>query len=557
MSLLPNELARWANGRLEIRPQPLHLRWTLGDFVTADGHLFRIAFTCSVKGLPDATERRMLHEVLLRDAQSVTGETVVAHLTPSLRGAAQRIVDARPVASLLEDEGKRSITEALRAAGDAVAFACGIELVPPFHVEAESPTLQQHRLRAMQRAAAEQQASGQMEHLQRAGEMLKQFQVMRQTAPRLSAGQTLRQISVADRGSVLETLLAASAREGVDSGRGTLWAVAGPHLVRVISAGETDSAPPAELILLPDSVGPLRSIQPADVDGARVLLIGARSGFLIVRPGDPSSPQIYTDPDLASPLGFSRVVYRPADDAFIGCHGDGGIVRWLRGDAARPAEVIRTAMLQPPGSPTPVRPKFQTLANGSITASMIGANNGLLRAVGPRHLHQLDSSRTVFTLGSELRGLGPTGAFTIPGQNAENTADIVAIVPDEQRLYVVHEDGTVCVRDRSTLAVTAREHRTGRIRAAAALPWLGEVRLLLAGDDGPVQCVGFDDGLVTQYATTHRGLRLLAGSSALVAAVSPDRQRLILWNSWDGRRPTAEVAVSAMARHRIADVAFG
>ena len=95
------------------------------------------------------------------------------------------------------------------------------------------------------------------------------------------------------------------------------------------------------------------------------------------------------------------------------------------------------------------------------------------------------------------------------------------------------------------------------MRAAAALPWLGELRLLLAGDDGPVQCIGFDDQLVTQYATVHRGLRLLAGSAGVVAAVSPDRQRLILWNSWEGRRPAAEVAVAAVAKHRIADVTFG
>jgi hypothetical protein len=112
------------------------------------------------------------------------------------------------------------------------------------------------------------------------------------------------------------------------------------------------------------------------------------------------------------------------------------------------------------------------------------------------------------------------------------------------------------VRDRETLEATCRERRTGRVRAAAALPWLGEVRVLLAGDDGPVQCLGFDDQLVTQYSTVHRGLRLLVGSETQVAAVSPDRQKLIVWNSWDGRKPAAEVAVAAVARHRIADVAF-
>jgi hypothetical protein len=184
----------------------------------------------------------------------------------------------------------------------------------------------------------------------------------------------------------------------------------------------------------------------------------------------------------------------------------------------------------------------------------MGGAPGTSRATGPRHLQVLDDSRFVFSLGSELRVWEGSDLISVPG-GAD--AEIVAIIPEARRLHVVHEDGTVCVRDRRTLEVTCRERRTGRVRAASALPWLGEARLLLAGDDGPVQCVGFDDQLVTQYATVHRGLRLLAGSAAQVAAVSPDRQRLILWNSWDGRKPAAEIPVAAAARHRIADVAFG
>jgi hypothetical protein len=43
----------------------------------------------------------------------------------------------------------------------------------------------------------------------------------------------------------------------------------------------------------------------------------------------------------------------------------------------------------------------------------------------------------------------------------------------------------------------------------------------------------------------------------MVAAVSPDRQRLVLWNSWEGRQPAAELFLAALARHRIADIAFG
>jgi len=489
MPLLHNELARWKNGQLELRPQPLRVHWVFEDLVTSDGHALRCTFSCSVQGLADPTERRMLQEVLLQGHHSVTDATVAAHFAPALRGAAERAAQARTVAVLLEEEGKREVCEAVRTAGKGVAFACGVELLPPFHVEAESPSLQQQRLRAMHRAAAEQQAAGQLEHFQRAAELMKQFQALRASAPDLSAGQVLQQISPGDRGAVLQTLLLASASGGAAGVPQALWAVAGPSLVRVDGVGGDGGAPAqVRLIPLPETAGPLRSVQPAEVDGERVLLVGARSGFMVVRPEAPQEPETYHDRELDSPLGFSRVLYWPQQDRFVGCHGDGGIVQWSRGQTDEPEEVLRTAELQPPGTLPPPRPPPQTLASGSIVASIAGVGSGPARAAGPRHLQLVDSARLVFALGAEVHGIGPDGPFEL---SRESDADVVAILPEARRLHVVHEDGTVCVRDRSTLEVTCRERRTGRVRAAAALPWLGELRLLLAGDDGPVQCIGF------------------------------------------------------------------
>ena len=169
MALLHNELARWRNGQLELRPQPLRVKWTFDDVVTGDGHALRLTFSCSVAALPDPTEQKMLREVLLEWRSSVTDETIVAHFTPALRAAADRIAESRTVAVMLGDEGKLALADALKTAGNAVAFACGVEIVPPLLVEAHSPTLQQQRLHAVQRSLAEQQAAGHMEHLQRAG----------------------------------------------------------------------------------------------------------------------------------------------------------------------------------------------------------------------------------------------------------------------------------------------------------------------------------------------------------------------------------------------------
>jgi hypothetical protein len=65
-----------------------------------------------------------------------------------------------------------------------------------------------------------------------------------------------------------------------------------------------------------------------------------------------------------------------------------------------------------------------------------------------------------------------------------------------------------------------------------------------------------DDDLVTQYVSPHRELRVVTASAERVVAVSSDRQRLIVWNTWDGRKPVAEIYLAGIARHRVADAAF-
>ena len=63
-----------------------------------------------------------------------------------------------------------------------------------------------------------------------------------------------------------------------------------------------------------------------------------------------------------------------------------------------------------------------------------------------------------------------------------------------------------------------------------------------------------EDELIGQYISNHTGLRQTAAAADRVAAVSADRQRILLWPSWDGRGPPVELHVAAAAKHRVADI---
>src|SRR5215217_488430 len=108
MPMLENELARrQPNGNgLELRPQPVRVQWAFDDLITADSNDLRCTFACSVRALPDATERRMLEEVLLGPRTALRAEHVVSHFTPTLRAAAADAARAKGAAAWLEAGAK-------------------------------------------------------------------------------------------------------------------------------------------------------------------------------------------------------------------------------------------------------------------------------------------------------------------------------------------------------------------------------------------------------------------------------------------------------------------
>jgi hypothetical protein len=501
----------------------------LKDLVTADGHELRASFACSARALPEATERRMLEEVLLGGRYAVSDVDVSKHFEPRMHGAAAKAAQNHPVAQWLGDGTAAEMTEALRGAAVAVAFDCGVEILPPFTLDMTSPTFQQQQLRARQQALAEKQTAEQVEQVQRAAGLLKQFQEIRSAAPELSPGRVLEQISGSDRGAVLQTLLLASAKEKAGE---QLWAVAGPYLVRM---DRTEAGMKPQLFPLTPELGPLRSVQGAVIEGKRRLLIGARLGFMSVDPGNPSDTRIFRDdPPTDSSLGFSRVVYRGEQYGYAASHGAAGIVCWAGKEDEKPVAALRAESV------------------GVRAVSTEGSVEG--QAAGPRNLQVLDGGWLMFSAGGKLFVTDGTEARDLGSPSA---AEIVGVLPDEARMIVVHEDGTICTVDRGTREVKCVVRGSVRVKSAGILPWLGSVRVLLAEEVGPVSCVGIDDPLVTQYQSPHRGLRTVAGSRELVAGISPDRQRLLVWNSWDGRQPLTEIYLTGVTRHRIADVDFG
>jgi hypothetical protein len=495
----------------------MRVRWLMEKLVSGDGHELRAEFSCSIQVLSEAAEQQMLAEVFLNDGNSLWAEAVIAHFQPALRAAIAQVCGVRPATELVGTNNQQLI-EALRTAAQRIAFSCGLEILPPFDLDVQSPSLEQQRLESMQRTLAEQRAAGQMEHFQRATDLLKQFESIRQAAPQLSPGEVLRQLGPADQGMMLQTLLLAAAKEKKSD---AIWAVAGPNLLRV----DPRSTPPkTQMIPLPTTLGPLRSVQRSGFDNR--LLVGARSGIFEIDPAH-DSRDVYTDQSVVSQLGFNQAL--TWNNEIWASHSEAGIVAWKPGQPDRPMLAMR-----------PV--------------NLLGS--------GAKNIAILDDSRLLFSGGNRLMVLQREAGAGEPKVTARAAgpdlrAEIIAVLPDAVRVVVVLKDGNVQIRDRHSLEVISQERRCGAIASAALLPWLGSTRLLLGTEEGPVLCVGPEDELVTQYVSPYSGMKALSAAADVVIGLSADRQRLVLWNTWNGRQPAADLFVTALGKHRAADVAVG
>jgi hypothetical protein len=507
MALREGELARRESGAVECRGEAVRLHWTFDELPTSDSHTLDVKFSCSIRIADNPTDRRMFVEVFLNAADVVTFQTIADHFSASLRAEATRLAAAHSadgaVSGMLNDEYIASLSRAAKP----VAFASGLEVLPPFQLGLSSRSLQRSRLHDVAEARAKEQSTRQLQHMQHAGDVLRQFQALRQSAPDLPAGRLLQQLDPAERGSTLRTLLLASASE---KSLATLYAVAGPYLIRI----DPRQAPPRPVLIeLPRELGPLRSVQPATLDGASVLLIGARGGVMLVAAQDPTNVRSYALPELQSPLGFNSVAV--AGRSIWASHSEAGIVRWSLDDPA-------------------AAPAAETLA-------------------AARQVRALDESRVIYAAGNAVSVHDGTHALPLP---AASPAEVIAILPVQRSVIVVHADGVIATIDPAAMTVQDVRRRNTPLDAAGLLPWLGDVRLLLATESGPIDCIGLDDPLVTQYLSPYRGIKMVEACTDLIAAVTPDRQRIVVWHTWDEQRPLGDIHVTSAARHRIGDISF-
>jgi len=515
MALKPDELARRDNLALQLRTDPLRVTWRFDNLVSADAHQLRVELSCGIATIDSPAERRFLAETFLGSASVLTTADVVEHFKPVLRGKAEALCRGKSAMELMSDAGKAALRDALLRAADQAAFKCGLRALAPVDLSLCSPTLEQIAFEQMQRRLAEEQARGRLEHLRRAGEMLKQFEELRRANPGLEAGELLALINPADRSDMLRIMLLASAGEAPC---GPLWAVSGTSLLRIEPG---DGEPATTTVPLPQhDLGPLRSVRCDDTDGT--LLLGARDGAIVADLDRGLRITAYrAGAGAGSPLGFNRVVRWGGE--IWATHSETGVVAWKTDAPDKPYYVIAPTEL---GGP-------------------------------PRNLTVIDDADMVFSVDDRLVTIARDReghiAVDLPGRSLG--AKVTGILKHGDRVVAALADGRVQIHTGWPLRCAKETRAPGKPTALGLLPWLNGFRILLITGEGALVASGVSDELLTHYAANEQMGHAAAASRRFIAAVSRDRTQIAIWRPWEPDRPAAQIPVPEITGHTAADLA--
>lgn len=483
----------------------------------------------------------MLAETFLHNADQVSADVIKEHFSPPLLSVAHEVVRQSPAEQSLDKATQESLRQAILAAAHRIAFSCGLEILPPAEILLTSPSLNRHRTSELQRTLAREHARQRDADLTQSAQSLSQFLELCRQMPQLSASAALQRVNPADQAALLESLF----RAGCPRLARWLLAVAGHQLLRVDLAAPK---PVISTINLPASLGPLRSLHQGD---ANQWLIGAQRGLWQGNLADElTRPPCWIPYEYphCSALGFTSPLRW--NGRVWACHSEVGLIAWPV--ALDEAPCLTKDLDDPAELP-------------SIPANLIKNLDSLGGA--PRSLVALDNHRLLLGINGRLAWLDADAQLNLATDDGPR---IIGIWPLPDRVRVIHEDGTCIDRDRQTLAETDRLSLGHRISAVAPLPWMDrsasgdsspdmtrwEHRLLLSTAQGPVLCIGEDDPLITHYLSAYPGARAVAGGAGSVAAMSADRQHVILWQAWNGRQPAADLPLTMHARHRLADIAI-
>lgn len=482
-----------------------------------DGQQIVVEFEAKLACADSAADRQLLAERFLGgDASSVTVQQATAYLATELETPLRRAVAEQDVASLMSGAHDESLTQLLATRARQVAFAAGLSVEPPLSLRIDSPSLrrEQHLAQVQKRLAELAESS--------AAKSRGVADLAEQLTAATDATVAAEVVATRRLADPLDLLRAASiADPRWDAPTPRLHVAVGDRTATIAAAqsgqvGATRSSATG-------TIGALRSVRDASVDGAALLLVGGRSGVAAI---DPQTHQVVRSFrfDGSSEFGFNAVAFRADDRRLLATHSAYGVVGWSW-DA-----VDGEGVLEPVDE---------------------AADEGCRGAIA------LDGSTVLFVAGTRLVWSSAAHGVRVGAPAASRVVELAML--NEGLVAVAYEDRTLAVVDAHAGtggSVLMQTRVASPIVSITGVDVCGLSRVAVATEAGQMLLVDPATGESTLLGPPRLPARTIRSRPGLVAVLSPDRTRV---NLIDLSRPDAsatEVHLAVAYGSRAADLWF-
>ena len=510
-----------------VRLVPLVLSFDDVPVNSLDHHACSAQLTMRVSPVSDGSELEALRRQVMGGSRFARLAQLQAHLASQVQGVLALAAEGRGVEVLMEAQSNAGMAEEIARNLQSAAFACGISIERPVQVRIDSPVYRQMRLETAEAARQRNDLSAKR-HLECAALASRQVRTDRMTQlldelrkqadenPSVKLSDLLQTVPQADRRDLFPTFLAAG-----DDSAVTKAIVVGSGGELLWYAPDSPEAP-ANRLLLPDEVGPIRSVQwQRDVSGRQRLLVGASTGVHELAADGSGEIRTYRA-DRRNDVrgGFNSVTL--VGDRLWASHSELGLMQWRResagvavallADQTRGARAVRGAVFR----------------RGQVYCSI---DDNVLRVdvgnVETPPICYCGSRATITSLDA-----GPRGVFA---GNAEG--DVLHWRDGNHETPVIMHSG----RSRASESVILRE--------------MGGLECVFYTDTAStVTARWVDDACTCFYEAGGQTLLRVEVQSDWVVCINELRDRLIMWKPGQPSRPVAIVEVSRLTRRSIQDV---
>lgn len=478
------------------------------DLRSADNQQIRIEFSAGVVCVDSPADRALLAERFFSasDVREITPAHISRFLNDEVTTALKRYVLSQRSEGLLDGALDVPLSELLAEQCRKTAFAAGMAVLPPYTLRIDSPSVERVRKLSQVQESLDALAQSQTSRAAMLAELTRRLTS--------HGGNT----KVLDGLALTDPLDLYRAAGVADSS----WSSATPLLQVGVGTCVSSIDPhrptlPAEHPPISD-VGPIRSVRTARLDGATVLVIGAREGVAILKPGSCERIASFRMTG-SSEFGFNAAGILEEDRSIVATHSEYGAVCWK---------------IRSPDEP-------QTLSSGAT-----------------RSLTVLSSKLAVFADVNQLR-------WVAAGRGIENglagTAMIVEIaeLPDKL-LAIAYADRSIAIVD-ANAGPSAQPMRTVRMLAPivslAGMDVCGLPRVVATMTDGTLRAIDPFTGEVVSIGPGSYAARAVRCRAGHIALLNADRTRIGLIDLMQPDRIASEVHVAAAYGNRAGDVWFG